>query len=137
MLKSKVYPLDNILLFKQARLISYLSNGQRPGKRLGAVLFAKRNQLLAYGCNSFDKTHPIQKYNKNKQYLHAEISTLLKRRHYDNLNSCSMVVYREDGDGNPALALPCKQCQTILQEHGIKKVYYSIPTEPYYDLLRL
>ena len=48
-----------------------------------------------------------------------------------------MVVYREDGDGNPVLAKPCENCQTIMKEFGIKKVYYSIPDSPYYEKLTL
>lgn len=132
----KKHPLDPILFFRQARLVAALSNGQRPGKKMGAVLFKGRNQL-AYGCNLFNKTHTLQAKYLNKQFLHAEINCLLKRRHYDDIGNCSMLVYREDGEGNPVLAKPCINCQTIMKEFGIKKVYYSIPNEPYYEIVKL
>lgn len=129
------YPLDKIPHFKDARLTSYLSDGKRPGKRLGAVLH-KANKKLAFGCNSFIKSHTLQ--NKSiKPYLHAEISVLLKRRHYEDLESCQITIYRETSDGSPALARPCLQCQKILRLFRIKKVYYSIPHVPFYNILKL
>ena len=129
------YPLDKIPHFKDARLASYLSAAQRPGKRLGAVLHKGRRKL-AFGCNSLTKSHTLQSEGL-KPYLHAEISVLVKRRHYEDLDSCQVTVYRETFDGNPALALPCSQCQKILKLFGIKKVYYSTAEYPYYDILKL
>lgn len=133
--QKKVYPLDKITHFKEARLVSYLSEGDRPGRRLGAILH-KGNNRLAFGCNSFSKSHTLQK-NSLKPYLHAEINAILKRRHYEDIGSCQLTVYRETSDGKPAMALPCMQCQKILKAVGIKKVYYSIPIEPYYHILKL
>jgi deoxycytidylate deaminase len=129
------YPLDKIHHFKDARLASYMSEGERPGRRLGAVLH-KGNKKLAFGCNSFTKSHTIQNQGM-KPFLHAEISVLLKRRHYEDLTTCSITVYRETNDGRPALAMPCSQCQKILRLFGIKKVYFSMPVAPYFNILKL
>lgn len=83
------------------------------------------------------KTHPIQGCDNLKPYLHAEISALVKRRHFENITTCQMTVYREDRFGMPALARPCAQCQTILKAFGIKKIYYSTPEYPYFEVLKL
>lgn len=131
----KKHPLDQILFFKAARLVSYLSvGGHYASKRMGAVLFKGKSQL-GYGFNILNKTHPLHK--KAITSIHAEINCLLKRRHYDDISDCSIVVYREDGNGEPALAKPCDNCQMVMKEYGIKKVYYSIPLSPYYEVMKL
>ena len=103
---------------------------------MGAVLFKGKSQL-AYGCNLFNKTHTLQAKYQNKQFLHAEINCLLKRRYYDDIGNCSMVVYREDNEGNPVMAKPCANCQAIMKEFGIRKIYYSISEAPFYTVLKL
>ena len=128
------FPLDKIGHFKSARLASYLSDAPYPGKKLAAVIH-KGKQVLALGINSFEKTHTLQGEGV-RQYLHAEVAALLKRRHYDDLSFCSITVYRES-HGLPALAKPCSQCQRIMKDMGIKKVYFSIPDEPFFDVMKL
>ena len=130
------YPLDCIQKFKEARLTSYLSEGKNPGRRMGAVLH-HGNRSLSFGVNLFNKTHTLQMHYPLKQFLHAEINALIKRRHCDDLSSCQITVYRETYDGIPALAKPCDNCQTILKSFGIKKIYYSTPIYPYWDVLKL
>lgn len=132
---NEIYPLDKIGHFKDARLTSYLSDGKLPGRKLGAVLHRGRRKL-AFGANSYSKTHALQN-NSLRPFLHAEISAVVKRRHYDDISKCELTVYRETAGGKPAMAKPCKQCQSILTAFGIKKVYYSIPEEPYYAILYL
>jgi tRNA(Arg) A34 adenosine deaminase TadA len=129
------FPLDKTGHFKDARLASYMCEGERPGRRLGAVLH-KGNKKLAFGCNSLTKSHTIQNQGV-KPFLHAEISVLLKRRHYEDLGNCQITVYREDSGGFPAIAMPCLQCQKILKLSGIRKVYYSVCYHPYYEILKL
>ena len=128
------YPLDSIGHFRTARILSYTADN-RPGHRLGAVLH-RGNRALSFGINSLVKTHPIQYHVTGKIYLHAEIAALIGRRHYDDLSSCSITVYREV-KGLPALAKPCAQCQIILAAAGIKKVYYSVPDAPYWNIIKL
>ena len=128
------YPLDKTKHFKDARLVSYLSDADRPGRKMGAILH-RGNKKLAFGINSFIKTHTLQGGGL-KTYLHAEVSAAIKRRHYDDLTSCEITIYREVNN-MPALAMPCKQCQSILRILGIKKIWYSIPFEPYHDVMIL
>lgn len=129
------YPLDNIGHFRIARLTSYLSEGYpHPSKKLGAVI-SKGNKILSIGCNSYTKTHTLQGKGL-KPYLHAEISALIRRRHYDDLSSCSITVYRESKN-LPVMAKPCKQCMLLLREFGIKKVYYLVPQEPFFEMIKI
>lgn len=93
---------------------------------LSAVVLYK-GVPLAFGFNKLVKTHPItRKYDRHKT-IHAEISAVLKVRHHALLSKCTLVVYREDRHGNPAMAMPCSVCHQILKELGIKKVTYSTP----------
>lgn len=128
------YPLDKFLFFKQARLVSYLSESiTSKNKRMGAVLF-KGKSVLSFGCNIINKTHPLHK--TAIKSIHAELSCIIKRRHYNGIKGCSIIVYRETVDGKPALAKPCINCENIIKAFGIKKVYYSIPTAPYYEIIK-
>lgn len=129
-----MFPLDKYSHFKIARLSSYLSDAPYPGKRMGAVIH-KKKQILAIGVNSFDKTHTLQG-NGLRPFLHAEVAAILKRRHYDDVEECSITVYREV-HGKPALAKPCNQCQRIMKAAGIKKVFYSIEQEPFFETMKL
>ena len=131
-----IYPLDKHPHFKAARLLSYLSEGKTPSRRMAAILH-KGNKSLSYGVNLFNKTHTLHINSPKRQFLHAEINALIKRRYYNDISSCQITIYRETYDGLPALAKPCTNCQDILRSFGIKKVYYSIPTEPYYMILKL
>lgn len=129
------YPLDKFLFFKHARLVSYLSESVvSKNKRMGAVLF-KGKSILSFGCNIINKTHPLHK--DAIMSIHAELNCIIKRRHYNDIKGCSIIVYRETSDGKPALAKPCKNCENIIKMFEIKKIYYTIPTEPYYEIIKL
>lgn len=62
-------------------------------KKMGAILLDKRNRVIASGTNSYEITHTQQFYAavmaankykqsslKQKQYLHAELSCILRSR---------------------------------------------------------
>ena len=101
-------------------------------KHLGSAVFYK-GELLSVGYNS-EKTHPIQhKFNyiryKDDSCLpkiHAEVMALSKIRNLDiDFSKVDVFVYRESADGDPALARPCKSCEALIREMGIKKVHYT------------
>lgn len=94
--------------------------------KISAVVLHK-GVPLAFGFNKLTKTHPLtKKYDKNKT-LHAEMVAILKVRYHKLLPKCTVVVYREDRHGKPAMAKPCYMCQQVLNDLGIKKVTYSTP----------
>ena len=129
------FPLDKIAPFKFARLASYFSDGSRPGRKMGSAL-ALRKSVVAVGRNSFTRTHTIQG-NGVKPFIHAEIDVIVKRRHYDGLEKHDLYVYREDMYGMPALARPCPQCMKLIIAFGIKRIFYTIAEEPYYEVIKL
>lgn len=96
---------------------------------LGAVVVDKRGNPLAYGFNSYSKTHPIQKlYNRNINdeaiFLHAEISALVKCINIPQ-EAYAMIVARLGKDGKVRLAKPCKGCFAAIKDSKINKVFYT------------
>jgi len=97
--------------------------------RLGAVLVLNKSQYYV-ACNSALKTHPIIKkhYPHYVKSIHAEISALIK---YNEVRfgplpkNTRMYVYREDKNGIMKKSKPCKCCEEILRENGVRKVFYS------------
>lgn len=90
------------------------------------------HQILAVAHNQV-KSHPLQKeLNKfryapcdsSKDYLHAELSALLKLKGMD-LRGAVIYVYREDRNGLIANCRPCPACMTKIREVGIKIIYYT------------
>jgi tRNA(Arg) A34 adenosine deaminase TadA len=57
----------------------------------------------------------------NRQYLHAEISALVKARK----ESSRILVIRITKTGLIKMARPCNICIMAIREAGIKNVYYS------------
>lgn len=85
------------------------------------------NNIISIGENSYQKTHPMQSRfsqivgNRNREYLHAEIASLVKNRS----KAESIIVIRMTSTGLVRMARPCNICALALREAGIKYVYYS------------
>jgi deoxycytidylate deaminase len=85
------------------------------------------NNIISIGENSYQKTHPMQSRfsqiigNRNREYLHAEIASLVKNRS----KAESIIVIRMTSTGLVRMARPCNICSLALREAGIKFVYYS------------
>ena len=92
-----------------------------------ATIYNKRGRVLSVGYNSYHKTHPFQfRYAiraglREKQYLHAEISALIKCKE----EPYRMVIERYGKDGRPLLAKPCPICSIAIAESGIKVIEYT------------
>lgn len=112
-------------MFQLAQKISQKS----PSKfKLGCII-AKRNKVVTVGFNDMAKSHP--KTLDPWKTIHAEFHALIGLSESDT-KGCVAYVYRETKDGKPANAKPCDTCQTALKLAGIKKVYYTVPLEPFY-----
>lgn len=118
--------------FKLAKNTSRLSNHR---VRVGAVI-VKKKPLIA--CSNILKTHPIyaNPYEGNVGSIHAEIRCVLHLGDED-LRGSTIYVYREYKNGHPALARPCKLCMGVLEEVGVKEVFYSTGEYPYYKRERI
>lgn len=116
--------------FEAARAVSQLSDFPRTA--VGAVAVYK-HRIISSGCNS-KKTSPIQKkYNKYRfsedtpASIHAEIMSLkplIERKDIDFKN-VSLYIYRENKQGELALARPCPSCMRLIKDLGIKNIYFT------------
>lgn len=95
-------------------------------KQVGAILLNK-NKVIITATNLETKSHPIQaKFAervglKEKIYLHAEISALVKCKEEVD----TIVVARVNPQGKIRMAKPCPICQLALNEAGISKIHYT------------
>lgn len=103
-----------------------------PGNRrqeVKATVYDKRGRVLSIGYNSYERTHPKMKkfaekaHYPHKEYLHAEVSALIKIRFGKPYH---IKIERYDVKGNPKLAAPCPVCQLAIKEAGIKLITYTI-----------
>lgn len=119
--------------FSLAREISKHSNYK---VRVGAVVI-KGNRILSVGHNQVRYKSRGLKYTKFKQSLHAERDAISKLDK-SVLKGASIFVYREHNvNKTPMLAKPCDQCWWLIEEIGIKRIYFTIPEKPYYEMVKL
>lgn len=114
-----LYPQIIVVAFNQALLSDGVGQGQM---RVGAALF-KNKRILCKQCNIY-RTHPkLSKYSLYP-YLHAESRTLI---HFglQNVANNDMLVVRVTKDNKLTMAKPCKACMHIMQDYGIRNIYYS------------
>lgn len=122
--------------FNIAKKTSALSTYKN--EHIGAIIVYK-NKILTTGYNT-NYSHPMQKhYNrfrtsksrfydteKMNNYLHSEMSCIASIKHLNiNYNKCSIFVYRQNKNGNIALAKPCKACEKMLKDYNINNIYYT------------
>lgn len=97
--------------------------------RVACAVLDKKDRILAIGQNSYSKTHPTQKRHavnvgeEHKEYLHAEISALVKIR---NGEPYKITVVRVGANGSLLNAKPCKICAAAIKEAGIKIIEHTV-----------
>ena len=117
--------------FNVAREVSLLSNFKGP--HIGAVV-VEGNRILSTAYNS-NKTHPLQHryniyrhfetYDHSQPKSHAEIAALSPLIGKEiNWNRVSIFVYREDQHGNRLCCKPCEACSRLINDLGIKNIFY-------------
>lgn len=97
------------------------------GKQQVTAIALYKGKVVSVGNNSYTKTHPQQKVNASivgesyKEYLHAELSALVKaRRPIDHL-----FVFRRNSSGQYRSAKPCPICLIAIHQAKIKTVTHS------------
>jgi deoxycytidylate deaminase len=111
------------------KLISTLSPTINSSKKYWVIAASldHHNNIISIGENSYQKTHPMQSRlslkcgNRNREYLHAEIASLVKNRSIVE----SIMVVRMTSTGLVRMARPCNICNLALREAGIKYIYFS------------
>jgi len=85
------------------------------------------NNIISIGENSYQKTHPMQSRlsqkcgNRNREYLHAEIASLVKNRNKPE----SIIVIRITSTGLVRMARPCNICNLAIREVGIRNIIFT------------
>ena len=96
--------------------------GTRGKFRLGAVL-VHRNSIVSIGMNSY-KTHPLMAERTEWPFLHAEQHAII-RAGVDNCEGLDLYIARVLKNNDLALSKPCKVCNELIKDVGIKNIYYS------------
>ena len=97
--------------------------GPRYAFRHGAVLFDRSGKILSAKSNSL-KTHPKLVKFTDYPYLHAESACILGHG-MDNCEGLSLLVLRVLKNDQVSLSKPCVICQRIIEDAGLKNVYYT------------
>lgn len=95
-----------------------------------SAIIVKGNRVLGYGINS-RKTNP----NSSSwcKSVHAEHQAMINAG-LNDLEGSTMYVARTLRDGNPAIAKPCSSCQKLLKRAGVKKVYFTEKSFPFFGV---
>jgi deoxycytidylate deaminase len=113
-------------------------------KKIGAILL-KKNRVIASAVNDYTRTHPVQFFAAQnaarifnqphldkKQFLHAELRSLIKARE----DADTIVVCRVGGHGGEELRLsrPCIICSNYIRNcSGVVHIHYSTPNGFLYE----
>ena len=116
--------------FRRAKIESQKTKDMRV--TIGAVI-SKGGKVISVGHNQ-KKTHPLT----NTYSLHAEAAAIIGRRyHKEDLSGCSIWVYRERTSGEPGMSKPCDDCMRLIVASGIKKVYYTTNSAPFWERINI
>ena len=126
--------------FNVAKGLADLSTYERD--KIGCVI-VYHNKIISTGCNK-NTTHPLQKkYNKYRDIadcyphkLHAEVDAI---KHIIDLDidwsKVSIYIYRKLRSRPFGISRPCKSCMKLINELGIKHIYYTGNTDFQYEYL--
>lgn len=103
--------------FDLARKIARLSTH----KFKHGALILRGNRVVSLNHNKATQTHP--KANSKFNTLHAEAAAILSSK--ADLKGTDLYVVRVVNNGDTAESKPCRYCQQLIKESGIKRVYYS------------
>lgn len=112
--------------FRLARLASKHSDFDK--YKMGAVI-VKKKRPISIGFNQL-KSHPTYADCIHVFSIHAEVSAIIKS--IDDVYRSDIYIYRENKYGNPVMAKPCIHCRRVLEELGVKNIYYTTEEFPYY-----
>ena len=116
-------------LFNLARAVALCSEHRQ--FHVGCVIV---NQKILAVANNQTHSHPLQKKLNRlrfdlddtcQNYLHAELSAILKVKNTSQLKNASIYIYRETLTNEIAMSRPCPACLAKIKEVGIKTMYYT------------
>jgi deoxycytidylate deaminase len=95
--------------------------------KMGSILVQK-NRVISVGFNKL-KTHA--KSNTSFKATHAEFDAIFGVDQKLTKGSI-LYIWRGKKDGTSGISRPCRFCAEIIKAAGIKGVFYSIDSSPYY-----
>lgn len=106
----------------------YLHRCDHHSHNIVAIVLVNKS-VVAVGWNNINKTHPkMAKYSEHKK-KHAEVMALSKAKTKNHdLSNAQLIVYGQTKAGNQICSKPCKYCQQIIKDYGVKEVIYSSHT---------
>lgn len=97
------------------------------------AILVKKNKIVKIGWNK-NRTHPKtkefpylgskNKYSKVNVGIHAELDVIMKAGK-DDLSDHELIVLRVDGTGKLNNSRPCIGCCGVIDQFGLKNVYFS------------
>ena len=78
-----------------------------------SAILVKGGKVIGFGVNRYENG------------MHAEVSVIMKNRK-SNLRGCDMYVARALRHTPCGLSKPCEECQKVIKDYGINKVYYTV-----------
>lgn len=97
------------------------------------AILVKKNKIVKVGWNK-NRTHPKtkefpyissrNKYSRVNVGIHAELDVIMKSGK-DDLSDHELIVLRVDGTGKLNNSRPCRGCCGVIEQFGLKNVYYS------------
>lgn len=87
-----------------------------------SAIILRKGRILSAAANNL-KTDPKSPHRFSS--IHAEYNACKKIKNKELLNGATILIYRENADGNTALSRPCESCLKYLQKFKIKYIIYS------------
>jgi tRNA(Arg) A34 adenosine deaminase TadA len=100
--------------------------------RHGAVLVGGGNSILGIGVNNEKYCSVGAKHrhpNKGVSTYHAEIAALLNLPRSATKGAVMYVARASTGSHEDRMSRPCPMCHAVMEERGIKAVFYSVDDE--------
>lgn len=113
------------------RLISTAKNLSQNivAKQKHVTFIVRGNKIIAHGCNSVLKTHPLAAkngYSKANFTIHSELAALIN---FPNdkfrLDKCKVINIRIGNSGKLKPSEPCVVCKKLLLLANVKNMWYS------------
>lgn len=123
----------DLYYFKKAKAMAQMSTYKRA--RVGCVAVYKGN-IISTGYNN-GKTHPLQfEYNKYRFFndsenrckarMHAEVCCLSHIIDCDiDWGKVKLYLYRVCNSRDKGISFPCDACMRLIQDLGIKHIYFT------------
>ena len=124
---------------KHSRLIDYALKyaHKSVGKNIHVSLLVIRNKTIAYGVNSYNRTHTDNgRFGYRFNFIHSELDCIRRTIQTGQINFKRYTLYNfRFGRVRADLLMskPCMYCMNLCHTFGIRKIYYSTPNGLVYE----